>query len=72
MCVSQTDHPVDTGGVGTQSVRVAAEQLGSLSGPDLLSWTADKYGEPLSYTRVSQPANHIDVTVDGMGVLRVS
>lgn len=49
-----------------QATRVVNEQLSSLSGMDLVIWTSEQYGEPISYTN-AQLANKFDVTVDGRG-----
>lgn len=49
-----------------QATRVVNEQLSSLSGMDLVIWTSEQYGEPISYTN-AQLANKFDLTVDGRG-----
>lgn len=59
-----TDNFVDTGGVMMQTVGVVTERLSLLSGMDLVVWTSEKYGEPISYT-YSRRANSFDLTVDG-------
>src|SRR6218665_1375726 len=62
--VVQTDCAVDKNRTGMQATGVVNEQLTSLSGLDLVMWTSEKYGEPISYTN-AQLANKFDLTVDG-------
>jgi len=46
-------------------VRVVAERLSLIGGGlELLSWTADKYGRPTSYSRTDDQANLIILNVD--------
>ena len=49
-----------------QSVRVVTERLASISGVNLIRWTAEKYGASVSYTEAIS-ANKFNVTVDGGG-----
>jgi len=65
MCLSmQTDRPVSSSGFTSEPFRVVAERLMSYSGADLIRWTAEKYGRPLSYT-LAELANRLEVNVDG-------
>ena len=59
---------MDTNDIDVHRVMVVTERLATLSGTELVSWTADKYGVPVSYNEVDTPANHFDLTVDGGGI----
>jgi hypothetical protein len=56
---------VDSSGVNIEPFRVVAERMHPYSGRDLIAWTSEKYGQPMSYTH-TMLANQFDVTVDGM------
>lgn len=58
-----TDQSVDSNGTNTHSCRVAVEDLTGYNGSNLISWTSDKYGFPISYTE-AQLANQFDLIVD--------
>jgi len=66
----QTDQTVDTNDIDVHRVMVVTERLATLSGTELVTWTADKYGPPVSYNEVITPANHFELTVDGGGMGR--
>lgn len=43
---------------------VVTERLSSLTGSSLVTWTADKYGPPVSYSHALTPANYFEIVVD--------
>lgn len=68
----QTDQSVDTNDIDVHRVMVVTERLMSLYGTDLVAWTVDKYGPPVSYNEIVMPANYFDLTVDGGGMTAIS
>jgi len=61
----QAEYGVNTDDVQLSQVRVVAEKLSLVGGgADLLTWTADKYGRPTSYSRIDNFANLIILNVD--------
>lgn len=58
-----TDQSVDSNGTTTHSCRVAMEDLTGYNGSNLVGWTSEKYGFPISYTE-AQLANQFDLIVD--------
>jgi len=55
---------VTSSGFTSEPFRVVAERLTDYSGPSLMHWTSQKYGQPVSYT-LAMLANQLQVNVDG-------
>lgn len=58
-----TDRPIDSSGIKARHFRIAAERIHALTGQDLISWSAEKYGPITSYS-LATVANKVELTTD--------